>query len=109
MPKRRTPNYRKAAAAIEELGETPKAKKPSPLEIFVNDNYDRLMRAIENGYSLSEICATLRQQNISALPKQLRSALYEYALRQGISEQLPEALKPPLVGESASMAKPKSL
>ncbi|NJL21322.1 MAG: hypothetical protein HC895_11630 [Leptolyngbyaceae cyanobacterium SM1_3_5] len=49
MPKRRTPNYKKAAAAIEELGETPKEKKASPLEIFVSANYDRVIKAIENG------------------------------------------------------------
>ncbi|NEQ20348.1 MAG: hypothetical protein F6K28_14095 [Microcoleus sp. SIO2G3] len=109
MPKRRTPNYKKAAAAIQELGEKPKEKKASPLEIFVSANYDRVIKAIENGYSLSEICVTLRQQNISALPKQLRSALYEQALKQGSVDQLPASLKPQLPEQPALRAKTEAI
>ena len=94
MGRRKKPKFDQASVSLDALASTPRAKKKTALEIFVEQDFTRLVAAIEQGHPLGAICELLSRHGISATPKLLRSALYNFATEQGKLSQLPAKLLP---------------
>jgi hypothetical protein len=92
--RRKKPNQEAALDELDHLLQNPPQAAQSPLEIFVNANYPKLITAVEQGHSLTQIGAVLRRQGISSTPKLLRAAVYQAAVANHVLDQLPEKLKP---------------
>lgn len=94
MPRRKKPDFEKASSALESLAATPRVKQKTPLELAIEKDFDNLLKAFNQGYSLSEICTILSQYGIRSTPKLLKQALYEFAKASNRIAELPEKLIP---------------
>jgi hypothetical protein len=93
------PLYDQIRDGLNEMAAQP---KESPIEIVVRENYDAILKAIENGYSYSEICLFLKSKGVAgAYPKGLGSALKQVqsdedkhpTLKQSVSKKAASSTK----------------
>lgn len=102
MPRRKKPDFEKASSALESLAATPRAKQKSPLELAVEKDFENLLKAFNQGYSLTEVCTILSQYGIKGTPKLLKQAVYEFAKEHDRIAELPEKLIPEEEGRGES-------
>ncbi|MBD3885934.1 hypothetical protein IFO70_29960 [Phormidium tenue FACHB-886] len=95
MPRRKKPKFEEASSALDELVSTPRVKPKSALETVVERDFEKLVKAVDVGYSLSEICATLGRHGISSTPKLLKLALCNFAAETNRISELPKKLVAP--------------
>lgn len=92
--RRKKPDQDAALASLESLLKEPPKSEKTPLQIFVEANYSKLIEAVNQGHSLTQIVAILRKQGISSTPKLLRAAIYQAAVENKLLDQLPDKLLP---------------
>ncbi|HEY9882436.1 MAG TPA: hypothetical protein V6C98_02390 [Thermosynechococcaceae cyanobacterium] len=104
--RRKKPDQDAALNELDKLLQEPPKTEVSPLEIFVTTNYLKLIEAIRQGHSLTQIGAVLRRQGISSTPKLLRQAVHQAATKNNVLDQLPEKLR--LKAEDVQDSEPAS-
>lgn len=109
MPRRKQPRKQpqpeKALADLSNLIETPRQKNKSPLEEFVEQNFDLVLKAVKSEYSLTQICALLGKNNITANTKSLKVTMNAVAAQLNRLDELPPKLKIDSVNKGESSDK----
>jgi hypothetical protein len=109
VARRKKPQFEQASVSLNLLASSPKTQKKSALATFVEQDFVKLIAAIEQGHPLGAICQLLSQPGISATPKQLRSALYAFAVEHDRLSELPSQILPDPAVATTSQPETSSL